>query len=81
MTAGSDGTVQYRVQFGRNDEAVEGPDGADLVVRIAAADSGLDVSVAYMRGKLKAEGHTGVLLEELWSGRAAAAISRLASRP
>ena len=79
--AGTRGTVQYRVQFGRSDEAVEGPDGADVIIRIAASDSALDASVAYMRGKLKAEGHTGVLLEELWSGRAAAAISRLASRP
>ena len=75
------GTVQYRVAFGKKDEAVEGPDDADVVCRIDAKDAAMDPTVAYMRGKLKAEGHTGVLIRELSSGRAAAAISRLASRP
>lgn len=74
-------TVQYRVSFGKKDEAVEGPDDADVVVRIDAKDAGTDPTVAYMRGKLKAEGNTGVLLSELSSGRAAEVISRLASRP
>ena len=74
-------TVQYRVSFGKNDEAVEGPDGADVVVTIPAADAGLEPSVAFMQGKLKAAGHTGVLFEVLRNGEAAAAITRLASRP
>jgi hypothetical protein len=74
-------TVQYRVSFGKNDEAVEGPDGADVVVTIAAADAGIEPSVAYMQGRLKAAGHTGVLFEVLRNGEAAATISRLASRP
>jgi hypothetical protein len=74
-------SIQYRVAFGKKDEAVEGPDDADVVVRIDAKSTSLDPTVAYMTGKLKAEGHTGRLLEALWSGDAAAVISRLASRP
>lgn len=74
-------SVQYRVVFGKQDEAVEGPDDAEVVVTIAAGDAALDASVAFMQGKLKASGPTGVLFEVLRSGAAAAAISRLASRP
>ncbi len=74
-------SIQYRVAFGKKDEAVEGPDDAEVVVRIDAKNATLDPTVAYMTGKLKAEGHTGRLLEALWSGDAAAVISRLASRP
>lgn len=74
-------SIQYRVAFGKKDEAVEGPDDADVVVRIDVKNAALDPTVAYMQGKLKAEGHTGRLLEALWSGDAATVISRLASRP
>jgi hypothetical protein len=74
-------TVQYRVSFGRNDEAVDGPDDADVVVTVPAAAVGPDPSVLYMRGVLKATGHTGVLFDALRSGAAAEAITRLASRP
>lgn len=74
-------SIQYRVAFGKKDEAVDGPDDADVVVRIDVKNAALDPTVAYMTGKLKAEGHTGRLLEALWSGDAATVISRLASRP
>jgi putative sterol carrier protein len=74
-------SIQYRVAFGKKDEAVEGPDDADVVVRIDVKNAALDPTVAYMTGKLKAEGHTGRLLEALWSGDAATVISRLALRP
>jgi hypothetical protein len=70
-------TVQYRVVVGKKDERIEGPDDAALVVSIAAKDVGLDPTVAFMSGKLKAVGHTGLLLDVLRSGDAAAAISRL----
>ncbi len=73
--------VQYRVVFGKKDEAVDGPDDADVVITVPVADAALDPSVAFMQGKLKAAGHTGVLFEVLRNGEAAAAISRLASRP
>jgi hypothetical protein len=74
-------TIQYRVGFGKNDEAVDGPDGADVVITIAAADAALDPTVAYMQGKLKSTGSTAALIEVLRNGEATAAISRLASRP
>lgn len=74
-------SVQYRIAFGKNDEAVEGPDGADVVVTMAAADAGVDPTVAFMQGKLKSTGSTAMLFEVLRSGDAAAAITRLASRP
>ena len=73
--------IQYRVAYGKNDEAVDGPDDADVVVTIAAADAGLDPTVAYMQGKLKSTGSTAALLEVLRNGDAGTAISRLASRP
>lgn len=74
-------SVQYKVLFGKSDAAVEGPDDADVVVSIESKYATEDPTVAYMRGRLKAEGHTGQLLEALWSGEAARVISRLASRP
>ncbi len=74
-------SIQYRVAFGKNDEAIDGPDGADLVVTIAAADASMDPTVAYMQGKLKSTGSTAALFEVLRNGDATAVISRLASRP
>jgi hypothetical protein len=74
-------SVQYRVGYGKNDEAVEGPDNADVVVTIAVADVVLDPTVAFMQGKLKSTGSTAALFEVLRNGEASAAISRLASRP
>jgi hypothetical protein len=74
-------SVQYRVAFGKKDEVVEGDDTADVVITVNAADAGLPPAVAYMQGKLKAAGHTGVLFDVLRNGEAASAISRLASRP
>lgn len=77
----SEASVQYRVAFGKNDEAVEGPDDAAVVVTIAAADAALAPTTAFMLGKLKNTGPTGPLFEALRDGSAAAAISRLALRP
>ncbi len=74
-------TIQYRVAFAKNDEATDGPDDADVVVTIAAADAGLDPTVAFMQGKLKSTGSTAALFEVLRSGDASTVISRLASRP
>jgi hypothetical protein len=68
-------TVRYRIAVAKKEEIVVGPDDADVVVTIAKADVGLDPTVAYMRGKLKATGHTGVLLDALRSGEAAAALA------
>lgn len=74
-------SVQYRVVVAKKDEIVEGPDNADVVVTLSLADAALDPTVAYMQGRLKASGDTGVLFEQLCSGAAAAVITRLASRP
>lgn len=74
-------TIQYRVAFSKKDEAIDGPDDADVVVTIAAADAALEPTVAFMQGKLKSTGSTAALLDVLRNGDASAVISRLASRP
>lgn len=73
-------SIQYRVVFKKNDEAIEGPDDADVVIRVDAKYASMNPTVAFMAGKLKNEGSTRALFEALWSGEAAAVISRLASR-
>jgi len=70
--------VQYRIVKGKRDEVVEGPDDAAVVVSVGVADVGLDPTVAFMQGKLKAAGHTGVLLDALRSGEVARALAALA---
>jgi hypothetical protein len=75
-------SVQYRVVVAKKDERVDGPDDADVVVTVpiaAATADGFDPTVAYMRGVLKASGHTGQILDLLKSGAAATAIASLAA--
>ncbi len=60
--------VQYRIVLGKRDEIVVGPDQAEVVITVAKADCGLDPTIAYMQGKLKSTGPTGVLFEVLKSG-------------
>ncbi len=73
-------SVQYRVVVAKKDERIDGPDDADIVITVpvvdAAADD-FDPTVAFMRGKLKASGHTGEILDLLKSGAAATAIAAL----
>ena len=71
-------TIQYRVVRGKRDEVVNGPDDAAVVITVGLADVALDPTVAYMQGKLKAAGHTGVLLDALRSGEVASALAALA---
>lgn len=72
--------VQYKVVVAKKDERVDGPDDAAIVITVplvdAAADD-FDPTVAFMRGKLKAAGHTGQILDLLKSGDAATAIAAL----
>jgi hypothetical protein len=67
--------VQYRVVIAKKEEIVVGDDGADVVVTIPKADCGLDPTVAYMQGKLKATGNTGALFDLLRSGAMAEALA------
>ena len=67
--------LQVRVVVGKKDEIVTGPDGAAVVVSVAAADVGLDATVAYMQGRLKATGDTGRLFEALRSGEIDAVLA------
>jgi hypothetical protein len=69
--------IQYRVVRGKRDEVVSGPDDAAVVISIGIADVGLDPTVAFMQGKLKATGHTGVLLDALRSGEVARGLAAL----
>ena len=80
----NDVTVQYRVVVTKQDERVEGPDDAALVVTIPLAeaqDDAFDATVSFMRGRLKSTGPTGALFDVLRSGAAGEAIKRLASQP
>ena len=73
-------SVQYKVVVAKKDERVDGPDDADIVITVpivdAAADD-FDPAVAFMRGKLKAAGHSGEILQLLKSGEPKAAIAAL----
>jgi hypothetical protein len=68
-------SVQYHVVIAKKDEIVVGDDGADIVVTIPKADCGLDPTVAFMQGRLKATGNTGALFELLRSGAIAEALA------
>ena len=77
-------SVQYRVVVAKKDERVDGPDDADIVVSVpvaVAAETDFDATVEFMRGRLKATGHSGQVLDLLKSGAATSALSRLASHP
>jgi hypothetical protein len=75
-------SVQYRVVVGKKDERVDGPDDAEIVITVpldVVVETGFDPTVEFMRGRLKAAGHTGRLLELLKSGDAGRALTALAS--
>ncbi|MEY3340938.1 MAG: hypothetical protein RLZZ269_849 [Actinomycetota bacterium] len=72
--------LQYRVARGKNDDIVEGPDDAEVVVTVSLADATLDPSVAFMLGKLKNTGPSGPLFDALSSGEVAAALARLVAQ-
>jgi hypothetical protein len=66
----------------KGDERVSGPDDAAVVVTVPIAvvtGEGFDPTAEYMRGRLKATGHTGVLFSTLADGSARAELVRLAS--
>ena len=73
-------SVQYRLVVAKKDERVDGPDDADATFTIPLSDAQVepfDATVAFMRGRLKAAGHTGEILIALKSGAADSAIEQL----
>ena len=75
-------TAQFRVVVTKKDERISGPDDATVVVSVplaVAAEPGFDAAVEFMRGRLKATGHTGELMDVLKSGAATRELSALAT--
>ena len=75
-------SVQYRLIVAKKDERIEGPDDAAIVVTApieAVSEDGFDATVEYMRGRLKATGHTGEILALLHTGAATDAFLRLSA--
>jgi hypothetical protein len=68
-------TVQYKVGQGKKNVRVIGPADADVVVEVDTVNLGLDPAVAFMQGKLKAVGNTGVVFELLKSGEIARGLA------
>jgi hypothetical protein len=73
-------SIQYRISRGKKQpEIVEGPDDAALVITVPLTDVGMDPAVAYMQGRLKPVGHTGLLFDALADGTIRDALARLAA--
>ena len=75
-------SVRYHVVVAKKDERVDGPDDAEIVITVpiaVATEDGFDATVEFMRGRLKAAGHTGQILDLLRSGEATDAVVRLAA--
>ncbi|NCW48996.1 MAG: hypothetical protein EBV88_05920 [Actinobacteria bacterium] len=70
------------VAVARSDERAEGPEDASVVVTVplvVASEDGFSATVEYMRGRLKAKGHTGELLDALADGTIDDMVRRLVS--
>ena len=76
--------IQFRVTERGSDDRVSSGDDAALVVTLPLSvvnEQGFDPTTEFMRGRLKASGHTGLLFQVLSNGDASDALNRLASRP
>lgn len=74
--------VQFRVTEKGSDDRISGDDDAELIVAVPLSlvtEEGFDPTTEFMRGRLKASGHTGLLFDILASGTAHEALRRLAS--
>jgi hypothetical protein len=75
-------SVQYRLVVAKKDERVDGPDDADVVITVPieiVRTADFDATVEFMRGKLKAAGHTGELLALLKSGEPTRTLAAMAA--
>jgi len=75
-------SIRCVVAVARSDERAEGPEDARVVVTVplvVASEDGFSATVEYMRGRLKAKGHTGELLDALADGTIDDMVRRLVS--
>ena len=75
-------SIRCVVAVARSDERAEGPEDASVVVTVplvVASEGGFSATVEYMRGRLKAKGHTGELLNALADGTIDDMVRRLVS--
>lgn len=75
-------SIRCVVAVARSDERAEGPEDATVVVTVplvVASEDGFSATVEYMRGRLKAKGHTGELLDALADGTIDDMVRRLVS--
>ena len=75
-------SIRCVVAVARSDERAEGPEDASVVVTVplvVASEDGFFATVEYMRGRLKAKGHTGELLDALADGTIDDMVRRLVS--
>ncbi|MGB1610408.1 MAG: hypothetical protein ACPHGX_08405 [Ilumatobacteraceae bacterium] len=75
-------SIRCVVAVARSDERAEGPEDASVVVTVplvVASEEGFSATVEYMRGRLKAKGHTGELLDALADGTIDDMVRRLVS--
>ncbi|MGB1824387.1 MAG: hypothetical protein ACPHO9_07385 [Ilumatobacteraceae bacterium] len=75
-------SIRCVVAVARSDERAEGPEDASVVVTVplvVASEEGFSATVEYMRGRLKAKGHTGELLDALADGTIDDIVRRLVS--
>ena len=75
-------SIRCVVAVARSDERAEGPEDASVLVTVplvVASEDGFSATVEYMRGRLKAKGHTGELLDALADGTIDDMVRRLVS--
>jgi len=75
-------SIRCVVAVARSEERSEGPEEASVVVTVplaVASEEGFSATVEYMRGRLKAKGHTGELLDALSDGTVDDMVRRLAA--
>ena len=73
-------SIRCTVEIPRADDRSEGPEDAEATVTVplkVATEEGFSATVEYMRGRLKAKGHTGTILDALSDGTIDEMVQRL----